>query len=213
MTDKKWIVVSFHTDDQLYTYHAAELKKSLERFDIPYHIEEYTGKLDPWNHVCAHKPVFLREMREKYPDKALIWIDADARVKQYPLLFDHIPDDCIGFHKMDRKRWYGKNTFPNSECLTGTLYFSPSQRVDDFLELWDRYSMNLYPQSNDQETFLMTMSVKKNVPESIDFVELPASYCQIFDTMAGAGDPVIEHLQASREARRVKASESPGDAV
>jgi hypothetical protein len=36
----------------------------------------------------------------------------------------------------------------------------------------------------------------------VKVVDLPPTYCQIFDLMADAGEPQIEHFQASREAQR-----------
>jgi hypothetical protein len=175
------IYISFYTLDLHYSQHAAELIKTLDAFNLPMDIVPVTPVFGSWEHTCSYKPTFILNMMEKHAGRSLVWLDADARVRRRPILFDTKLDldHDIAFHRRN-----------GIELLSGTLYLAPS--CLKLVHAWQKECQNS-PQQWDQLSLEVAL---RQVPVKV--FNLPASYCQIFDTMAGAGEPVIEHLQASR---------------
>jgi hypothetical protein len=103
-------------------------------------------------------------------------------VHSYPALFDEIDADVAAHHK-DRK-----------ELLGSTLYFKNCDATKELVDRWHVETRKLLPHH-----FADQIALQQLVKE-YRFYELPPSYCQIFDHMAHNGVPVIEQLQASRNA-------------
>ncbi|MCU0916948.1 MAG: hypothetical protein MUC88_20660, partial [Planctomycetes bacterium] len=178
----KWMVVSFFTPDDIYRNHAAGLRASCEQFGIEHDIEELKGTGDWPSNVKMKAPFILRKMNE-HPDRNIVWIDADGRVRQYPKLFDEL--DCnVACH-------WRKGT----ELLSGTMFFGNNPDTARMIEAWlveqSKYTMFAEQRSLDA-------MLKRGGGWRV--VDLPASYTLIFDSMRYLGPPVIEHLQASRQA-------------
>lgn len=187
----KWIVISFYTID--YKEDVAKLKESLEKFKIPYDIEEVqktTITRNDWLEVCKYKAVFVKKMLQKYPGKDIVWLDADAIVQQYPVLFDEIKCD-IAIH-------YRRG----NEVLSGTIFMNSNTKT---LALCDRWiARNNNPSFHGQ---LEQVSLKNAIIGDLNVYRLPPEYTKIFDLMKKnneGGDPVIEHFQSSRRYKRIK---------
>jgi hypothetical protein len=181
------MVVSFHTPDELYSNHAAEFIKTLQALNVRYDVEAVPSR-DQWEENCAIKPEFILSKLEEHPESNIVWIDVDARVRQYPELFQHLDGD-LGLHWKDGK-----------ELLSGTMFFRNNERVREFVQKWIEVQ-EAAPQMWDQKT--LEAALKANQARlNLDVVDLPPQYVQIFDSMRKWGAPVIEHLQASRAVRR-----------
>lgn len=175
------IYISFFTVGTLYEQHATELTKTLDAFNLPMDIVPITPGFDSWEKTCNFKPTFILNMMAKHAGRPLVWVDADARIRRRPILFDSLAKENydIAYHLR-----------AGIELLSGTLYLSPScQRL---VEAWQKECQSS-PLQWDQ---ISLGNALRQVP--VKAFNLPPTYCQIFDTMKGAGDPVIEHLQASR---------------
>lgn len=175
---RKFIVVAYYTRNTEYEEEIKNLVFSLEKFNLPYHIQAIQD-LGSWAKNTNYKPRFCKEMLKVFKCPVL-YIDADAVVRQDPILFNDI--DCdIAVHYKNGK-----------ELLTGTLYLNWTDNarriVDEWISEVARCS-NMWEQKN-----------LSKVLERLRFkmIELPPTYCQIYDLMKNAGEPVIEHYQASR---------------
>ena len=178
-----YIVCAFHTDDPLYNDHAKEFEASLKTVGISqYHIE-VIPPIDKWVSACAQKADFLLS-RMRRTDRDILYVDIDARFRQFPELFDHFPYD-IGAHIKD-----------NSELLSGTLYLRNNHKVKSLLKAWKK-NQRCNPEMWDQRVLQNTVNELAHL--DLKLGNLPAAYCMIFDSMAHLGEPVIEHLQASRQ--------------
>lgn len=179
------IFVSFFTAGTPYEAEAAELAATLRAFDLPCDIQplEPQGK---WVWNCGMKSMFVRNMMLKHPERSIVWLDADARVRKLPTLLDSL--DCdVAFHRRC------------GELLSGTLFFAPTSAAWETVRLWEA-ACETRPDEWDQR--VLDDIVKENVPVA-RFGELPASYVQIFDAkdMGDPDDAVILHTQASRRLR------------
>jgi len=181
------LFVSFYTPG-LYAGKAARLRLSLHRLGLEYRIDEVEDR-GSWDANTKHKAEFILAMLEAHPGRNIVWVDADAVVRAYPDLFFEMQGD-VGVHYRNGK-----------ELLSGTMFFRNVPRVQALVKSWIKENAKT-PQEWEQRTLqrVLTKPWRFGRPR-VKVVDLPPTYCQIFDLMADAGEPVFEHFQASREAK------------
>jgi len=186
---KPWVVVSYYTIDAYYKKLASNFVETLTKHKIPYHVKPIEGFKD-WKKNTCYKPEFLLSMLHTYPGTNIIWVDCDAEFNCYPWLFDVL--DCnVAAFEFDRREYYGHGS--GKELLSGTLYLQNNATTIEFVEKW-KSQCGANPHVFDQKSLEVVLEG--------DYYRLPASYCQIFDSMSEVKDPVITHFQASRRVRR-----------
>ena len=185
---RSFIVCAFYTTKTPYAREARKLIKSCNNHNIPHYIVPIDQQED-WTANCAQKPKIILQALAKNPDKNIVYLDADARVMRYPDLFDSL--DCdIGVHYLH-----------GQELLSGTIFLANNSKVHNLVALWG----NIQAEARhvwDQQVLQDTLRAF-GASLGIKLVNIPATYCQIHDTMAGAGRPVIKHMQASRSLKKV----------
>jgi hypothetical protein len=181
------LFVSFYTSG-LYAGKAAHLCLSLHRLGLEYRIDELEDR-GSWDANTKRKAEFILAMLEAHPGRNLVWVDADAVIRQYPARFDNLKADIAGHYRSGK------------ELLSGTIFFRNVPRVHALVKLWIKENAKV-PREWEQRTLqrVLTKPGRFGRPR-VKVEQLPATYCQIFDLMADAGEPVIEHFQASREAK------------
>lgn len=188
-----FMVIAFYTLDTPYQLECAELIESCEEYGVPIETQGYpsTGS---WVRNAALKSIFISAMMEKYNDmERLVYIDVDARLRKYPVLFETFEGD-LGVHY--RNRGNG-----SKELLSGTIFIRNNERTHDLIKAWIQHQ-NRNPNAWDQRT-LQKVVDRDAKRLGVNVVDLPATYCQIFDSMRGVGQPVIEHMQASRRYKHI----------
>ena len=179
------IFVNFHTTGRGYEGYASRLRASLDRLGCVHDLEAFPHA-GSWTEAQALKPTFLQRKLDEHFPHPIVWIDADAIVAQRPSLFFRWADEQngpdIGVHYKD-----------GAECLTGTVWLSNTRRTRDLLVRWVTLQ-----QANPEEWDQRVLEKLLTQDRSVTIGRLPATYCQIFDSMRDAGDPVIEHFQHSR---------------
>ena len=174
------IVVSFYTVGTGYESEAREMEATARAFGLVTDVRPVPN-LGDWVHNCAMKPAFIRDRMQDYPGKPIVWLDADARVRQKPELFDAMANVDLACHYRH-----------GVELLSGTLYLGATPGAKVLVDAWCAAQL-LEPWVWDQRI------LQRVVESSPDVVvrELPASYVRVFDDPK-MGEPVIEHTQASR---------------
>lgn len=185
------IYVSYYTNNG-YQEEVKKLRDDIWQFSLRNDVNLLNDSGD-WNKNCHQKPVFLKSMLKKYPRNSIVWLDADARIRRYPVLFNKLKCD-LGIHYRKKKR----HNIEVEELLSGTIYLANNHRTDQLMDLWIEENRN-HPLEWDQRNLARAIKRWNGKVEKI-----PSSYCQIFDSMAHEGKPVIEHFQASRKLRRQK---------
>ncbi len=174
-------VVSFYTKDKIYEKAAANLKASLDKLHMDYEIVAKEKK-STWEENCAQKSNFIYDMWLA-SNKPIVWIDADATVKEYPILFDYMSQD-FAIHK--HQRW---------AFLSGTLFFNKTSTAEELLKTWCQLT-SINPKILDQTSLdFAWQDIRKRM--GINTFWLPSSYTKIFDK--ASEHSVIEHHQASRD--------------
>lgn len=176
-----WHYVFGHTADAYYSHHADELERTIAFVGRKAFVRKIIPSKQGWISTCMQMPHFMFE-RLCSSKEDIVFLDADARIRQYPELFDTIEED-IAFHTKD-----------GVEPLCGTMYFKNNERVYKFFDRWLEVQKEMYP------NHLAAQVAMARVAEEgiVSIYNLPPSYTQIFDSMAHHGAPVIEHMQASR---------------
>ena len=173
------IITSFYTHGTGYEAEAQQLESSARAFGLLTDIRGVPN-LGDWCHNCAIKPAFIRDRMNDYPHRPIVWLDADARVRQTPELFDNLTCDFAAHWRH------------GVELLSGTMYFAPTPAAKQLATAWAEAQMRR-PGEWDQRVL---QDVIETVPDLV-VERLPKEYTRVFDD-SKMGVPIIEHMQASR---------------
>jgi hypothetical protein len=177
------VITSFYTKNTPYEKQVELLKATLKRFNLDNDVEGVED-LGDWHKNVFQKPKFIMRMLKKYPGRPIVYVDADAKFRRSPTLFNELECDfAVHFRQ-------------GHELLSGTLYFGNTKGSRFIVEKWleedIRSPMTHMPQRNLRTVF-------DRHKKDIIWKELPVEYCMIFDSRARFQVPtVVEHFQLSR---------------
>ena len=199
------LIVSYYTQGA-YAKEADRLRRSLDRLDLAYTLEEIPP-FSHWSDAVRYKPRFLAEMRKDHPESDLLFVDADAVVWQDPWPYINKIEHC----DMAVCRICPLNNSCNY-ILSGTIYLPANgQRTNELLDAWIQVDTK-------EPDLVQPQRVLQRVIDTGDFSIAPLEprLCWIFDRTPemygwmpapGPVDPIIEHLQASRNHRKPELSD------
>ena len=192
---RTWVAVTFVTIGTPYEKEVERLVRSAADLFIPLVVYRVENKGNWRVNLCSKSEVILRAM-DDHPGTDIVFVDADAAFREWPLLFDELSQDgtvdlaaCF-FEKSRLERW---------ELLSGTLWIANTDRGRELVKAWDEYGRKdlLVRHQKALRIVLVRAEGKYRV------FKLPDSYTRIFDHPGMRGvKPVIEHFQASRRFRR-----------
>ena len=194
-------IVSFYTPGAYEKVMNTHLRPSLEKWDIPYYIEEVPD-LGNWYLNTSYKGKFMLKCLETFKED-VCFIDSDGVIEQYPeLLYDMPKEVDISAHMLDwQLYWKGKAGSDHREFLSGTLFMRYNPEVIELVEDWIEQCDNA-PGTIEQKILGGLIEAST----AINFMSLPASYCAIINHSRiipeYIGEPVITHHQASRQYKR-----------
>jgi len=199
--------VSFYTIDTIYeeVFHS-HLLPSLQLYNLSYWVKGIKNK-GSWAKNTVQKPAIILKALKAYPNHDIVWIDVDAKIKEYPLLFDELSflhiDEDIAVHYLDWFVHYGRERDRGkTELIDGTIFVRNNKKMVDFVTEWKSRSTDIGV--NHQRVLEKMIKEKKD----IRCYNLPREYCYIMSTPHGKDPkiqldkPVICHYQASRKAKR-----------
>lgn len=181
-----WTCVSYYTDN--YAEEAEQMLETAMQFEIQTVLYPIKQQGD-WAKNCNYKSTIIKNVFSVC-EGDILYVDADARFKSYPKLFDEI--DCdIAFHRLN-------NPGDPNELLSGTLFFKNTPKTKEVIDAWEKECQDR-PEVRDQKNL---DKVLKSIPDVRVYL-LPVEYCAIFDHPSVRGtEPVILHTQASRRLKR-----------
>ena len=192
------MIVSHYTLGTGYEEEVRNLIESLEEWKLDFAIEpikslgEENG-VQAWRRNSNYCSQLVQKMLARYPNRDILRVDADAIFRQYPDLFlseDFDADVAAHVHDF---RWHPQ------ELLGGTIFFKNTPTVRWLVDHWVWECMINRPGERNPDLLKEIIDKEKF---NINFIELPDTYCKIFDIMKDVKDPVIEHFQASRRFKR-----------
>jgi hypothetical protein len=194
----------FYTENSPYEQVLRDyLYSSLIRNDLLERIElqiMHTQNYGYWIRNVAEKPLVIRHMLSQLQqDEGLVFLDADATIEQYPILFDEISQEYdIAFYTLNWNDWYGYNQSPSiKEILSGTMFFRNRDKVKALCEEWHKLAI----ESNEWEQKILQKILDKY---DLKVYNLPIEYCYIKTLPSGKEPkikiekPIIIHHQISR---------------
>jgi hypothetical protein len=176
------LYVGYFTIGTGYQSEAVECMKTLDGFGLEH---EFVGvySAGSWVRNCAKKPEVIRDLQLKHDGRPLVYLDADARVRRKPIAFELIPPDVD----------FGCHYRHGLELLSGTLYIGVTTAARNIVRQWCN-ACKLAPDVWDQRHL---QTVLDGGGKDYRIWKMPSEYVRIFDDPK-MGQPVIEHMQASR---------------
>ena len=169
-TDHDYIVISSFTVKTPYQAAAKKLADSMNEFSIPGRIYSTKSK-GLWRDNCfVTNHIILKALRD-YPDKNIVWIDADAYFQAYPKLFDDYKYDLGMYYRIVPGRYGG-----HRQCCSGTIFMRNFPPMHRFYEQFIQYLEPLDIYANAQRHFGETLEEDPDIHVDPDF---PAEYCTL----------------------------------
>lgn len=185
-----FIVCCFYTDS--YRSHALNLKESLDKFNLNYYFKEVEDA-GYWEANTRIKPHFILESLKKFPNKNILYLDADALVKK-PLDYFNTIDADVAFYKT--KGLPGMS----HDYLASTMFFSNTANTMVLVEQWITEQVDGKQTQVDQDSLDVAM---EKLGDTLTVEALNPGYIKIFDKDYD-GDIYIEQYQASRGHTKLK---------
>lgn len=186
---KPYLVCAFYTPD--YAPIVAGLADGLDRLGLAYHIEE-VPPAGGWEANTRLKPQFIANCLSRFAGQDILFLDADARLRKDPVLFDNVSTDiAIRLFRVTKR---GRTWLRPS---ANTIYFRNNVASRKLVDSWVRRSAEAQAYEVDEDTLCRAL----DEAEHISITALPQSYSKVFD--AAGADPVIEQLQVSRNKPRL----------
>lgn len=191
----KWKIVSFYTPN--YQKVAKQyLPPSLNRLQLDNYILANV-QLDNWYKATSYKATFIKDCLNNF-DTDIIWVDIDAIINSYPILFDTIPEEYdIAVHYFDPQKFYNHLTNHKPHVASGTVLFRNNIKTKNLVEEWITAIPNF---RLDQASLQFAIENNKEIKTYL----LPHEYCYITTLPNGnlpkivLENPIISHYQASR---------------
>lgn len=212
-TKSDLLAIGYYTRDRNYKELAERMKASVEKQGIECIIKERKSlategliKPMPWVLNCSQCGSFIQEMREEYPNRPLLYLDADAIMQRRPRLF---LDEVIDY---DFAAVFLSNVHIKDELQSSTLFFNNTEKASKLLDDWvslqkKRNSEMLAGQYSPPYFDAWDQRVLQKVLKDVKVKKLPYEYAKIALTPKGEElmkgvDPnkiVISQHQASRQ--------------
>jgi len=189
------VFVSFYTEGTPYEDEVPKLQGTLRKFSLEHSIKGIPNE-GSWDLNTYKKAEFLRTSLDEHGGRDVVWVDVDSRVCRYPALFQDYPHD-LGVHSIDWSQYKRRAGCTEQELDSAVMYLKNTASVRSLLDRWVRRNREegAKPKPQWEQKNLQEVLVH---PDGVDVHNIPATYCQIFDLMVEAGEPVIEQTQVSR---------------
>ncbi|WP_352337424.1 putative nucleotide-diphospho-sugar transferase [Psychrobacter sp. 16-MNA-CIBAN-0192] len=189
-TSDNFLVCCFYTDS--YRDHALSLQQSLDNFNLNYYFKEVED-VGYWEANTRIKPHFILECLKQFPEKDVLYLDADALVRKPLDYFNHITADVV-FYKT--KGMSGMS----HDYLASTMFFKNTPNTIKLVQQWIAEQVNGKRTQVDQDSLDMAMEKLGN---TLTVEPLNPGYIKIFDKDYN-GEVYIEQYQASRGLTKLK---------
>jgi hypothetical protein len=181
---QRYVVCAFYTDN--YLPRALALMESLKAHRLNYYLKRYEHQ-GSWEATTRMKPLFLEHCLERFANFDIVYVDADAIIRQPLTFIDQITSDVgLWLHPRQKQgRWYLRIT-------ASVVYVRNNDAGRHFTRCWSNPKLQTGRMTVDEDMLQAAFGEF----EGLSITVLPASYVKIFDE--NKGQAVIEHFQASR---------------
>ena len=175
-----YVVCAFYTPD--YLPHVLALKHSLEILGINHFLKRYEPTAS-WEAATRIKPRFIEYCLARFHPRHILYVDADAAVRQPPTLLDAITTDIAICVKPIRRQL---------RVGVGTVYVRNTPAGRRFVEAWRKAEKDCDDFAMDSEM----VHVAINRSPGLSLTVLPDAYRAVGDDTSV--ETVIQHFRISR---------------
>ena len=187
---QSYCVCAFYTAN--YLPQILSLKASVEALGLNHYFKRYEPR-GGWEANTRIKAAFVDHALTRLPRHDVVYLDADAIVRQPLTLFEQPAADVIML--FDHRRVKNFNVL---RIAAGTLLVRNSEGGRTFARRWAEEAAKAGPLDLDEDLIYRMFPAMQGVTFSV----LPKPYSKIFD--APGTDAVVEHFQASRGQFKVR---------
>lgn len=188
------VVCGFYTRGTRYKSEAEAMARTAFAFGLDVDLLDVEN-LGDWKANTDQKPEAIRCALQNLNSR-IAFVDADARFKAYPALFDAFAegDSELGLSYFD---W---DAFPGDprrgrELSSAVMLLKDTKSVCALIDTWIE---RVKGSGGAWEQRVLQDILSNYAGPTMKTMELPMRYNQIFDSMSSLGLPVIEQMQASR---------------
>ena len=188
------IIISGYTLNTDYEEEVKDLVASLKKYNLPHKIYPYESRGN-WTKNTMVKAELIQLAMKQFPDKVIVWLDADAIVLGEPKFFFSLAqqkfDLCCHYLKSNRRK------LPR-ELLSGTIAFAPTKTAKNLVDQWVMQKTVNWDQKILQEL------VDGPFQRDLTILELPAEYIKIKPKNVPnvrSLQCIVGHKQLSRQQR------------
>lgn len=190
------IIVGYYTVNTPYEKEAEGLINSCKKLNLKFDIPG-VSTLGNWQSNTRFKAKFMLDMLQKYPGQKLLYVDCDAVIHSYPVLFNNYDFD-VGIRYQDF-------SWRKNECLSGTILLRSNEKTIRLCKRWIEINESEGPSAKTLEQWNLDKAIQEGVSSyGLTLNNIPPEYTFIFDSMRRMYpglNPIIEHFQASRRFR------------
>ncbi len=193
----------------LYAGEVRQLQESFSEFNLELSAVEIACR-GSWILNVQQKARVIHAALDQHPNRPIVWLDADARMRAYPELLMSMDDGVDfaafmipGVFKIARKRPWGPERGPEA-LAGGTMYFGNTAATRRLVERWLVCCVER-PTTWEQQNLQRALGQMLDAGGPIRWERLPQAYLKVFDRNwypGEKGSVVIEHMQASRRLKR-----------
>ena len=181
---QSYVACAFYTPN--YLPQLLSLKASLELHGVNHYFKRYERAVT-WEATTRIKAAFVRHCLEKFPGRDILYVDADAVMRQKPVFIETVTTDLsLLFHPVKARR------HPMMRISLGTFFIRNTPGGKRFADLWASQETNAKLMTCDDDMIIAVFDKLTGVSMTV----LPPTYYKVFDQPGEA--PVFEHFQASR---------------
>jgi len=197
-----WQLITFYTTGTGYETEVRRLLDSAAKVGLECHAYAYepTGT---WRGNLNYKSVCILRAMSDYPDKDIVFVDADAIIHRRPELFDKLSE--MRRHEVGAHFHPYMQSVGGGSLLSGTLWLANTERGRQVVEMWHEIAI-AHPDIRHQHALNVAIHEMRAKGIAVGVYRLPREYTLIYDYYKGHNrpkNPVIEHFQASRKLRKV----------
>lgn len=188
-----FILVAYYTLGSIYEKPAKALMDAAEELGVECVIKVIPD-LGGWCQNTDFKPTLVKDVMLEFPDKNIVYTDADSMLHRYPVIFD-CPDADVIVRKQD---------FPwrKNEFLSGTFFMRNNEQCRSLVDSWINKVKSGKTVRTQPETWEQYHLGRALEESGIKYAQLPHEYIY-FDHIAKAEgkveNPVFTHMQYSRK--------------
>jgi len=202
-----WQMISYYTARTPYEEEVKKLVASAAGLNVPLKIYACppTGT---WRGNLNHKSATILKAFEEFPDKDIVFVDADAIIRRWPALFDELSAKAV-YDLSACFFSYTKRSGDKDELLSGTLWIRNADVGRALVRRWHEIGI-ARPDVRHQYCLKLAIAGLQRSGVPVRVFRHPFAYTCIYDYPGRKTCvPVIEHYQASRRFRRAVGFGSP----